>query len=115
MSGLSPRRPRTRPDDARASRPVARDESDGDGGPRGLSRSGHALPFVSLPGLVASFLDATQRGREALQAFVNTSLAEAWNEPDDAVKIGQVGGLMESREAFDTVPMAASWITGAVA
>ena len=45
---------------------------------------------------------------------MNTSLAEGWNEPDDAVKIGQVGGLMDSREAFDAMPMAASWITGAL-
>jgi phage terminase large subunit GpA-like protein len=71
-------------------------------------------PFVTLPGLVERWLDAQQRGRESLRTFVNTSLAEAWEDEDRAIRIGPADGLMQQREGYDAVPMAASWITGAI-
>ena len=71
-------------------------------------------PFISLPQLVARWHEAQPRGRESLRTFVNTSLAEAWEDEDTSIRIGPIGGLMEQREGYDVVPMAASWITGAL-
>jgi phage terminase large subunit GpA-like protein len=71
-------------------------------------------PFVTLHGLVERWLDANQRGRESLRTFVNTSLAEPWEDEDRAIRIGAADGLMQQREGYDAVPMAASWITASI-
>lgn len=68
-------------------------------------------PFVTLPGLVASFLEAKVRGRETLRVFINTSLAEAWEDEDRTITIGTEEGLMTSREDYDVVPHPASLIS----
>lgn len=72
------------------------------------------LGNTSLSDLVSGWLSAQQRGREALKGFINTKLAEPWDEPDTAIRLEPAGGFLERREAYDVVPMAASLITGAM-
>jgi phage terminase large subunit GpA-like protein len=71
-------------------------------------------PFVALPSLAAKFLEATQRGREALRVFINTSLAEPWEDEDHSIKLEPPGGFMNQRESYAAVPHAASWITASI-
>jgi phage terminase large subunit GpA-like protein len=71
-------------------------------------------PFISLPMLVSRWREAQERGRAALHTFINTALAEAWEDPDETIAIGTSGGLMDQREAYETVPHPTSFITGAV-
>lgn len=72
------------------------------------------LGNVTLAGLVTKWLSAKARGREALKVFVNTDLAEAWEDEDRNIKLEPAGGFLSARERYDTVPMAASLITGAI-
>lgn len=69
---------------------------------------------TNLERLVAGWLSAQERGREALKGFINTKLAEAWDEPDTSISIASGEGLIEQREGYEVVPMPASLITGAV-
>jgi len=71
------------------------------------------LGSVTLSDLVAGWLAAKGR-QEALRAFINTTLAEAWDEPDTTISIAPKGGFMESRESYDVIPHAASLVTGAI-
>jgi phage terminase large subunit GpA-like protein len=66
-----------------------------------------------VPDLVSGWLSAQGR-REALRAFVNTSLAEAWVEPDTSISLEPAGGFMNTREHYETVPMAGSLVTAAI-
>ena len=72
------------------------------------------LGAVTLSDLVSGWLSARERGTEALRAFVNTTLAEPWVEEDTSIKLEPAGGFMSSRESYDTVPMPASLVTGAI-
>jgi phage terminase large subunit GpA-like protein len=71
------------------------------------------LGSVSLSDLAAGWLAAKGR-REALKAFINTALAEPWEEPDTAIAIGPRGGFMDTREHYEMIPMPASLVTGAI-
>jgi phage terminase large subunit GpA-like protein len=69
-------------------------------------------PFVSLPELVAGFLAAHARGRESLRVFVNTQLAEGW-EDRGAARM-QPHALHARREDYGEgveVPAAAAALT----
>ncbi len=68
---------------------------------------------VTLADLVAGWL-AAQGRREALRAFVNTSLAESWEELDTSISLEPAGGFMSMRETYETIPAAASLVTGAM-
>jgi phage terminase large subunit GpA-like protein len=72
------------------------------------------LGNTSLSDLVSGWLSAQKRGRESLKGFINTKLAEPWDEPDTAIRLEPAGGFLERRERYDVVPMEASLITGAM-
>ncbi len=71
------------------------------------------LGVVTLSDLVSGWISAQGR-REALRAFINTSLAEAWDDPSDSLSIEPKGGFMSARELYDTIPSAACLVTGAM-
>lgn len=52
---------------------------------------------VSLPYLVEKWLDATGKGKESTRVFINTQLAEAWEDKGARVK---PDGLMSRRESY---------------
>jgi phage terminase large subunit GpA-like protein len=87
---------------------------DAPAGHRGYHVWAALSPFVTLPGLVAQWLEATARGRETLRVYVNTSLAEPWEAPTDTLSIAPAGGFMAARESYDAIPMPASLVTGAM-
>jgi phage terminase large subunit GpA-like protein len=69
-------------------------------------------PFVKLTEMVASFLEA-KKLPETLQTFVNTSLAEVWEEIGTTI---EPGSLLERREQYgvDTIPEGALMLTAGV-
>lgn len=71
------------------------------------------LGSVTLSDLVAGWLSAQGR-REALRTFVNTTLAEPWEDPNTSISLEPKGGFMAARETYDTIPMPASLVTGAI-
>jgi hypothetical protein len=48
--------------------------------PGGIHIPAMLSPWVSLADLVAKFLSARERGPESLRVFVNTLVAEAWED-----------------------------------
>jgi phage terminase large subunit GpA-like protein len=52
-------------------------------------------PFVTLSGLVARWLEAIRRGPEAQRVFINTVLAEPWEERGERVEISSLAGRRE--------------------
>jgi phage terminase large subunit GpA-like protein len=58
-------------------------------------------PFVTLPALVARWLDAQARGRETLRVFVNTALAEGWEDRSGRV---EPAPLLDRREDYGRFP-----------
>jgi phage terminase large subunit GpA-like protein len=71
------------------------------------------LGSVTLPDLVAEWI-AAQGRREALRVFVNTVLAEGWEEQNTAITLEPPGGFMAARETYDCIPAPASLVTGAM-
>lgn len=72
-------------------------------------------PWVSLPELVGKFLSAHTRGRESLRVFINTSLAEGWEDRDSPRVEPHV--LLGRREDYGTdvdVPEPATVLTAGV-
>jgi phage terminase large subunit GpA-like protein len=61
-------------------------------------------PFVTLNALVARWREAQSRGREALRTFVNTALAEPWEEEDRTIRLEPEGGFMSQRESYECIP-----------
>ncbi len=72
------------------------------------------LGDVTLPGLVAKWLGARERGHEALRVFINTSLGEGWEERGTRV---ESHALLHRRESYGSdvdVPAPAVCLTAGV-
>ncbi len=69
------------------------------------------LGAVSLSGMVSAWLVA-KGDRAALRAFINTSLAEAWDDPDDSMSMAPKGGF--KLDEYEVIPSAACLVTGAM-
>lgn len=69
-----------------------------------------ASPWTTVPKLVAQFLEAKRGGSETLKVFVNTKLAETWEE--DAAGMDS-SWLFKRREVFaaDPVPAGVALVT----
>lgn len=63
-----------------------------------------ASPWTTVPKLVAQFLEAKRGGAETLKVFVNTKLAETWEE--DAAGL-ESSGLFKRRTAYEASPVPA--------
>ncbi len=69
-------------------------------------------PWVSFSNIAEKFLQAKKGGQETLRVFVNTSLAETWEESGESV---DDGSLFSRRERYGPkVPLAAVLITAGV-
>jgi phage terminase large subunit GpA-like protein len=71
-------------------------------------------PWVSLAELVAKFLGARARGRESFRVFVNTSLAEGWEDRGTRMEAHTLFARREDYGEGVEVPAAASAITAGV-
>jgi phage terminase large subunit GpA-like protein len=71
-------------------------------------------PWVTLPELVSKFLSARARGREAFRVFVNTSLAEGWEDRGARMEAHTLFARREDYGEGIEVPAAASAITAGV-
>lgn len=76
---------------------------------RGFHLNGLASPFLSWPQLVGEFRAANEAGREELQVFINTRLAELW-EPEGERLDEDL--FSRRRERYDCdVPNDVVWLT----
>lgn len=71
-------------------------------------------PWVSLAELVAKFLGARARGRESFRVFVNTSLAEGWEDRGARMEAHTLFARREDYGEEIEIPAAASAITAGV-
>jgi phage terminase large subunit GpA-like protein len=69
-------------------------------------------PWVTLGNMALRFLEAKKRGPEALQVFINTSLAETWQEIMGSSK--ETGPFMARREGYEQPPLSSAIITAGV-
>jgi len=72
------------------------------------------LGDVTLPGLVSKWLSARDRGKEALRVFINTELAEGWEDRGSRV---EPQNLLAKRESYGEgidVPAQAPYLTAGV-
>jgi phage terminase large subunit GpA-like protein len=53
---------------------------------RGFRLNAMASPWMSWAKLIAEFLDAKEKGPEVLKTFINTRLAECWEEPGESIE-----------------------------
>ncbi len=72
------------------------------------------LGDVTLPGLVAKWLSARARGKEALRVFINTSLAEGWEDRGARLESHTLLGRRESYGEEVDVPAAVPCLTAGV-
>jgi phage terminase large subunit GpA-like protein len=72
------------------------------------------LGDVTLPGLVAKWLSARARGKEALRVFINTSLAEGWEDRGARLEPQSFLGRRESYGEDVEVPAEAPCLTAGV-
>jgi phage terminase large subunit GpA-like protein len=72
------------------------------------------LGDVTLPGLVAKWLSARARGREALRVFINTSLAEGWEDRGARLEAHTLLSRRESYGEDVDVPAEAPCLTAGV-
>lgn len=75
---------------------------------------GMLSPFVTTAELVAKFLGARARGREAFRVFVNTSLAEGWEDRGTRMEAHTLFSRREDYGEDVEVPAAASALTAGV-
>lgn len=71
-------------------------------------------PWVSLAELVGKFLTAHARGRESLRVFINTSLAEGWEDRGSKIESHSLLARRESYGKDIDVPAVAPCLTAGV-
>ncbi len=70
---------------------------------------------VTLPGLVAKWLSAQARGRDALHVFINTSLAEGWEDTGTRVEVHALRSHIEGKDDGEVdVPVPVAVLTAGV-
>lgn len=72
------------------------------------------LGTVTLPWMVSSFLAAHDKGRETLRVFINTFLAEGWEEKNSRIEASALQGHREAYGADVDVPTPAVVLTAGV-
>jgi phage terminase large subunit GpA-like protein len=72
------------------------------------------LGIATLPWLVSSFLAANGKGRKALRVFINTFLAEGWEEEGSRIEASALLGRREVYAETVDVPAPASVLTAGV-
>lgn len=76
---------------------------------RGFHMNAMASPWLTWPELITEFKEAKTKGPEVLKTFINTRLAECWEEAGEAL---DENVLEQRRHSYGCdVPEAVQWIT----